>query len=79
MPKLQLTWTVTNEYFKHIFMQVVAIQLLETRECWGTIQAVAVLSGIICPLAWLFQLLGFQQLQQLFFTESESENRRAIK
>lgn len=60
-------------------MQVVAIQLLETRECWGTIQAVAVLSGIICPLAWLFQLLGSQQLQQLFFTESESENRRAIK
>lgn len=81
MPRLQLTWTVTNEFFKYIFIQVVTIQLLEVRECWGIIQAVAAMPGINCLLAWLFQLVGFQQLQHFFFppTESESENRKAIK
>lgn len=76
----QLTWTVTNEFSKYIFMQVVTTQLLEARECWGTIQAVAIRSGTNCLLGLdLVNCWVFISFSDLFFTESESENRKAIR
>lgn len=76
----QLTWTVTNEFSKYIFMQVVTTQLLEARECWGTIQAVAITSGTNCLLGLgLANCSVFISFSDLFFTESESENMKAIK
>lgn len=61
-------------------MQVVTTQLLEAKECWGTIQAVAVKSEADCLLGLcLANCSVFISFSDLFVRDLESENMKTSK